>query len=359
VINVEPVAAITRVVCAWCDTAYEVVPVDGEVQTFLPPGVSAVSPITQASTEGRKGFVLETFDDVLMIPQEAAEPDEESEFQGTNEQPLILEELFSTLESGSPTLQEANEPQSASAPVELPAPTEEGASLSAHVTETPESPAMPEGISRKTEHASEPVAANYDNYAVGVRLLKLSPVWLLIASASFVAAIFLFSSVAKPVGEAETLTPTEPVLLNQATNQGARAVAVEQVSESSKPASPEVEPRTVADDTKVEEAKIRESKVEETKVETAAAPKPESNVELSGKFTVQVGSYNDASEANARVSVLRAAGFEARSAAVEIPKRGTWYRVQAGSFETREEATRFGAQLRAKGVAESVIVAAL
>jgi cell division protein FtsN len=72
---------------------------------------------------------------------------------------------------------------------------------------------------------------------------------------------------------------------------------------------------------------------------------------------VQVGSYPDASQANERVSALRASGFEARAAAVEIPKRGTWYRVQAGRFQTREEATRFGAQLRAKGAAENVIVA--
>ena len=75
-----------------------------------------------------------------------------------------------------------------------------------------------------------------------------------------------------------------------------------------------------------------------------------------GNFTVQVGSYPDASQANERVSSLRASGFEARAAAVEIPKRGTWYRVQAGRFQTREEAARFGAQLRAKGAADNALV---
>jgi cell division septation protein DedD len=52
---------------------------------------------------------------------------------------------------------------------------------------------------------------------------------------------------------------------------------------------------------------------------------------------------------------LKSAGFEARSVAVEIPKRGTWYRVQSGRFINREEAERYGKQLRDKGVVSSFI----
>ncbi|MDQ3805402.1 MAG: SPOR domain-containing protein, partial [Acidobacteriota bacterium] len=96
--------------------------------------------------------------------------------------------------------------------------------------------------------------------------------------------------------------------------------------------------------------------------EAAEAPAPQpaaqhfSDAAGSGNFTVQVGSYNDPSEANQRVSQLRAAGFEARAVEVELPKRGTWYRVQAGRFETREEATQAGAQMRARGAAAEAIV---
>lgn len=42
--------------------------------------------------------------------------------------------------------------------------------------------------------------------------------------------------------------------------------------------------------------------------------------------------------------------------AAELPNRGTWYRVQAGSFQTRDEAGKAGSQLRAKGAASTVMV---
>jgi hypothetical protein len=52
---------------------------------------------------------------------------------------------------------------------------------------------------------------------------------------------------------------------------------------------------------------------------------------------------------------LKSAGFEARSVEVEIPKRGTWYRVQSGRFVSRDEAERYGRQLRDRGVVSSFI----
>jgi DedD protein len=76
----------------------------------------------------------------------------------------------------------------------------------------------------------------------------------------------------------------------------------------------------------------------------------------SGGLTLQVGSYSDIGQADARVESLKAAGFEGRVVSVEIPKRGTWYRVQVGRFADRAEAARFGEQMRGKGAAESVIV---
>ena len=77
------------------------------------------------------------------------------------------------------------------------------------------------------------------------------------------------------------------------------------------------------------------------------------------KFTVQVGSYNNQSEANGHVSRLRAAGFDSRSASVELPGRGTWYRVQVGRFADRAEASKTVAQLRAQGTASGALVAPL
>jgi cell division septation protein DedD len=75
-----------------------------------------------------------------------------------------------------------------------------------------------------------------------------------------------------------------------------------------------------------------------------------------GGYTLQVGSFNNLSEADERVAKLSAQGIRAYAVRVEIPKRGTWYRVQVGRFINREEAGRYGAQLRGKGTVADFIV---
>ncbi|HVF57371.1 MAG TPA: SPOR domain-containing protein [Pyrinomonadaceae bacterium] len=374
-IDADPVAVMTRVVCARCETSYEALPVDGEMQTFLSPSANDAFPPAQFSTEGPKGFMLEGFDDVLSIPQEPCElRDADVQPQDADVQPLVLDELFVAPETHSPDAFAERAPQVEKAPVELPAPSEEAAQSPLHVTDAPEAETPTPNPSPQLSPAPKHAPQGYDKYAVGVRLLKLSPAWLLIASAGFVAVIFLCSWVARPVSEAETLAPGS-ALLNQATNANAAANSA-QTSESLRPAALPSEPAAVASKetgasketvaTKetgasaaqpVAEMKGAEQQVsvEERKAEHESAA-PQTGGDAAGKFTVQVGSYSDASEANARVSSLRAAGFEARSVAAEIPKRGTWHRVQAGRFPTREEAARAGAQLRAKSLADSPIV---
>ncbi|MCA1633626.1 MAG: SPOR domain-containing protein [Acidobacteria bacterium] len=178
----------------------------------------------------------------------------------------------------------------------------------------------------------------YDKYTVGMRILRISPVWLLLSTLGFLSIIILFSWMSRPDGNTSS-SPSDTALRNEATNQSlvpAQATApVVEVAAAEPVAEQPAPPAPLA---------------EEVTRQTAA-------VEANGNFTAQVGSYSDASQANERVSALRASGIEARAAAVEIPKRGTWYRVHAGRFQTREEATRFGAQLRARGLADSVIVA--
>jgi len=78
-----------------------------------------------------------------------------------------------------------------------------------------------------------------------------------------------------------------------------------------------------------------------------------------GLYTLQVGSHQDMAEANEQAEKFRAAGFEPHVVSAEIPKRGTWYRVQVGDFGTRDEANSFGAMLRSKGLVESFIVSGL
>ena len=75
----------------------------------------------------------------------------------------------------------------------------------------------------------------------------------------------------------------------------------------------------------------------------------------SGNFAIQVGSHPDASSANQQVAQLQAKGLSARAVQAVIPGRGTWYRVRIGHFASRDEASRYGAGLRSKGVADFYI----
>lgn len=66
-------------------------------------------------------------------------------------------------------------------------------------------------------------------------------------------------------------------------------------------------------------------------------------------YRVQAGVFNQLSNAEAQVALLREAGFEA------FISPGPPYRVQTGAFSTLENAERYAAQLREKGFDAVVI----
>jgi cell division protein FtsN len=109
------------------------------------------------------------------------------------------------------------------------------------------------------------------------------------------------------------------------------------------------------------EALKRESKPEPKPSVTVAtpvvtAPVAPAAVQGTGNFTVQVGSYNVAAQADERASQLRSSGVEARVVRAEIPHRGTWYRVQTGRFSSHTDAARYAAELKGKGAASDFII---
>ncbi len=63
-------------------------------------------------------------------------------------------------------------------------------------------------------------------------------------------------------------------------------------------------------------------------------------------FTIQVASLQDEADARRLVERLRGAGWTARVVEADIDGRGRWYRVQAGSFDTRDEAMRRQARIQ-------------
>jgi septal ring-binding cell division protein DamX/predicted RNA-binding Zn-ribbon protein involved in translation (DUF1610 family) len=176
----------------------------------------------------------------------------------------------------------------------------------------------------------KPVTREYDGYAVGRRVLRLAPAWLLLTVVAFVLALLLFSWMSRRGGASE-----ERAFRNEATNQpAATPEAAHAAGSPSKPA-----PTAAATPAATAEVK-----------EVAAAP------DEAGSYSVQVGAFAELSQANEQVSRLRAAGFDAR---VVEPGGATRFRfhVRSGLYATREEAARLAADLRARGVAgETVIV---
>jgi cell division protein FtsN len=75
-----------------------------------------------------------------------------------------------------------------------------------------------------------------------------------------------------------------------------------------------------------------------------------------GNWTIQVGSFKDQGEADARASRLNSSGGgEARVVKADIPGKGIWYRVQVGRVASREAAVSYGNQLRAKNLISDFI----
>jgi len=220
-------------------------------------------------------------------------------------------------------------------------------------------PAMPKSAN------SRPTS---DMYAAGVRLMQVSPLWLLVAGLSFISFIVLCNWIIKPVeqtGEAASLTT---IANNQATNTSSGRPPVPAIHTPAPVSSTTqqlTEPEAAFVKVETKEASAPVPTPANTP-DTASAPEPvtppvspvNSTAKLKeGRITIQIGSYNETTQAQERVASLQAAGHKAWFVAVEIPKRGTWYRVQSGRFVTRDEAERYGRQLRNEGVISSFIVA--
>ena len=67
-----------------------------------------------------------------------------------------------------------------------------------------------------------------------------------------------------------------------------------------------------------------------------------------GKFTVQLGSFQNAQSAFDFEKKLNAKGYPSFIEKIDIPNKGTWYRVRVGSFNTKEKAKEYADKLKSK-----------
>jgi cell division protein FtsN len=213
-----------------------------------------------------------------------------------------------------------------------------------------------------------------DGYAVEVSLLRFKPLTLTLTAACLVTLVALLGWLG--FGDVRQIAASQP-LKNHAANQQPREAPAAIPNSATSQAAPQTSRADAAPSPK-EEALARASAAPEPSpsgfAETPApsnaqapapsnaaadAPAATANAPAGGGYAVQAGSFNTASEANERVSALRAAGFEARTAAVELARRGTWYRVYSGRFASREEASRHDRKLRASGAVGDTLVTPL
>jgi DedD protein len=65
-------------------------------------------------------------------------------------------------------------------------------------------------------------------------------------------------------------------------------------------------------------------------------------------YTLQIASYQEKAQADADAKKLKQKGYAAFVKSVEVPGKGTWYRVRLGSFSNRISAEKLQKELKAK-----------
>jgi cell division protein FtsN len=228
--------------------------------------------------------------------------------------------------------------------------------------------------------ASEP---DYEGYRAWVRI---APLLLLLGALAFFSLYYLGNRMGEGGGQDTAQNAATNPAPAPETQAAAPAAAKPQIAESApapqsaKPSESSVVGASAETQKPAEQSKVETAKTEAppaviatapaapaastapAPVVTAAAPptssSPATTTRAVGNFTVQVGSYNDAAQAEERAGRLRSSGIEARVIRAEIPRRGIWYRVQAGRFASQEEASRYANEIKGKGATDNFIITA-
>jgi DedD protein len=119
---------------------------------------------------------------------------------------------------------------------------------------------------------------------------------------------------------------------------------------------------------KIEEPKV-EKKVEEPKVEKIekkAEPKPQIEAkaepavekkpeEPKTRYTLQLSSFQDRSEAEAFLDSMKSQGFQAQITQAQVEGKGTFYRVRMGTYRSMDAASSAKSELEKAGKSSSIM----
>jgi cell division septation protein DedD len=372
-VDATPAGAKTRIACVRCATTFDAVFVDGEIRALLPQAGHAGATFESAGSEvpdagdtaAAAEFVStpetphgEQFDASLQVAASPVVPDDFSADFSTSSADLTTEEADETAQAAPQEIYGELMPESVE--------------TRAHETASDVEAPVAATQSLASSGAGKVGRPPSDAYGMGVRLMRVSPVWLLLAGLSFISFIVFCNWLVKPAEQAGDPASLIAAAGNHSTNQSANRVNAP-ASTAQSPVNRQVgQPSNesggafIATDiaagakeaTRPAAPLVEAAGAKPVAEEKPAVPASSSNradEARAGKVTIQVGSYNAAAEAAEKVASLKSAGFEARSIEVEIPKRGTWYRVQSGRFVSRDEAERYGKQLRERGVVSGFI----
>ncbi len=95
-----------------------------------------------------------------------------------------------------------------------------------------------------------------------------------------------------------------------------------------------------------ESPKVVVEKTPPTKQDTPPDKSTMPKIDPSGRYTVQIGAFQNQTEANKLMNSLKSNGYPAFIKQVETPDNKTWYRVRVGTFSTKSEALNYGDKLK-------------
>jgi cell division protein FtsN len=95
-----------------------------------------------------------------------------------------------------------------------------------------------------------------------------------------------------------------------------------------------------------------EEPVSEKDLKAAAKAKPEETKDI---YFLQAGSFQNPADADNRKAQLAILGFEAAVEPINLPDKGTWYRVRLGPYTKIDEINKMRSTMAANGIDVSLV----
>jgi cell division septation protein DedD len=359
----ENQADSTRVVCARCATIIEVrldqgssADTNGKRQTArLPFGISSGNTQTSNSQQfNQHNDVYATrlgddFDDVLDIPRP-----EQASYQTGYETPSVYDDVFASPSYDSAPAYDFSSPERRTNSVETFRP---GASRQRE-TQDYINEAEPEFMGWPVlpdDSKGEEGGDRGDSSSRDGALTRIAATALILGVLVSVAYYFVSNRTGDtkaagnrpPATETRANNETPKTEDAQATNDEGKAIA-----KANDPA--QSEPRNAGGASQP----VPVPPTTETRgVDQPQQPNTSIVIPNNGEYTIQIASFSDQVQANARAASLRPAGISGASVVrVDIPNIGIRYRVYIGGFPTGEQASEVALKLRAKGIIDDFFV---